>query len=175
MNPSRILLFLHGSRLCVPTFRKGNVVLSALRYVKDVDDFQDKIDRETPEKQLATKLMEAIAERKELLQLLSLFHGELARIGITPESKHHEPTLALIWRYRIAYLTKLARVHNIFWDSCQQEGLSERSHKLGFHPKHIGVLDPIHYKEHYEQLQLGQLGEVVFRDVEVIGKGLISK
>lgn len=175
MKSSGNLRFLQISRLYVPRYQKGNVVLSALRYVKEVDDFQDKIDRETPEKQLARKLIEQISTRRELLLLLSLFHGELARLGITPESTHHEPTLALLWRYRMAYLTKLARVHNIFWDSCQQEGVSERNHRLGFHPKHIGVLDPVHYKEHYEQLQAGRLGEVDFRDVEVIGKRFIGK
>lgn len=158
----------------VPKFDKsGNFILSALKYVKDVDTFQEKISNETPEQQLARKLITRLEKKKELLLLLSLFHTELARIGITPKTSHKMGNLGLKWKYRVAYLTKLARVHNTFWEQCQQEGVSERSHKLGFLPENIGVLDPVYYKEHYEELQQGKLGDVDFRDVEVLGKRFI--
>ncbi|GBL49236.1 hypothetical protein CJI97_005380 [Candidozyma auris] len=162
----------------VPQFnKKGNLVLSALKYVKEVDQFQEKIDKETPEQQLARKLIDNIKSRKELLSLLSLFHEELAQIGITPHTSHQEqkPSVGLKWKYRIAYMMKLARIHNTFWDSCQQEGISQRNHRLGFSPQTIGVLDPVHYKEHYDELQQGKLGDVDFRDVEVLGKRFIIK
>ncbi|KAF3986545.1 hypothetical protein FT663_00376 [Candidozyma haemuli var. vulneris] len=174
----RGVAFLRSVRLQsdLPRFnKKGNIVLSALKYVKDVDSFQEKIAKETPEQQLANKLIKGIENRKELLMLLSMFHGELAQIGITPSSAHHDPNSGLKWKYRMAYLTRLARMHNTFWDSCQQEGISERNHWLGFSPEKIGVLDPVLYKEHYEELQSGKFRDVDFRDVEVLGKRFIAK
>lgn len=152
-----------------PQFKKsGNILFNALNYVKEVDEFQEKIGL-TPEKELATKLVSRVHSHKELLYLLLMFHHDLAKIGISQSSGHLQPLTAVTWRYR-ASLWKLARVHNVFWDQARLVGISERNHKIGWLPDRIGVLDPLNFeREHYRQLQEGKFGETDFRDVEMLG------
>lgn len=149
--------------------RSGNTLLSALKYVNEVDKFQDSMDKTSPDHAVAAQLVERIQEKPELLSILSLFHYELARLGITQDSSRTF-TAAQVWRYRAAYVFKLAKIHNIFWELCRQVYVAERHHSLGFSPGKIGLLDPAYFdKSVYTQLQEGRLGDVDFRGVEMLG------
>lgn len=148
--------------------KSGFIVINALNYVKKVDDQQEKIVSSTTDEVRASTLVERITDKPELLSLLLLFHHELAGLGITPMSPREFSTLQ-IWRYRSAYLWKLARIHNVFWDQCRLLDVAERSHRLGFLPSAIGVLDPANFASTYGELQSGVFQGTDFRLVAIMG------
>lgn len=149
--------------------RSGNLLWNALTYVQEVDQYQDKIVKESPEKDLATQLVSRIEGNAELLSLLLLFHHELDKLGITP-TLQRTFSGGQVWRYRAAYATRLAKIHNIFWDQCRLLEVAKRNHLLGFRPDRIGVLDPAHFDvDDYTQLQAGIFRGTDFRGVEIMG------
>lgn len=153
-----------------PQFKKsGNLLVNALNYVKDVDAFQEKIASETPEQLLATRLVDSIAQLPELLSLLLLFHHELAQLGVTPDKPRDVSGIANL-KFKAACLWKLNRIHDVFWEQCRLANISERSHKLKFLADDVGVLDPKHYREHYQELQSGTFRGTDFRYVEILGR-----
>lgn len=156
-------------KFSTPQIKKsGFAVVNALKYVKEVDDHQEKIINSSTDEERATTLVERISDKPELLSLLLLFHHELAGLGITPSSPREFSTMQ-IWRYRSAYAWKLARIHNVFWDQCRLLDVAERSHRLGLLPSAIGVLDPAHFQSSYGELQSGVFRGTDFRQVEIIG------
>lgn len=152
-----------------PQFKKsGNIVINALNYVKEVDEFQEKIAKETPEAALAAKLISRIDQNPELLSLLLLFHYELAKFDITPDSKRQLGQLGTL-RFKMAMLWKLSRIHNVFWEQCRLADVAERSHRMAFLVQDVGVLDPKYYREFYQELQSGVFRGQDFRHVEILG------
>lgn len=150
------------------TKKSGYTVINALNYVKEVDQQQEKIATSATDEERANTLVERITDKPELLSLLLLFHHELAALGITPASPRVF-SAAQVWRYRSAYVWKLARIHNVFWDQCRLLDVAERSHRLGFLPSEIGVLDPAHFSSHYAELQSGVFRSTDFRQVAFLG------
>ncbi|QBM87024.1 hypothetical protein METSCH_B02180 [Metschnikowia aff. pulcherrima] len=152
-----------------PVYRKsGNVLINALNYVKDVEEYQQEISENTSDRALASQLMDKISSQPELLLLLLRFHKELSKIGITATSTR-DFTAAQVWKYRALYAIKLAKIHNVFWTQCQYLDISERDHKLGFLPNSIGILDPVNFETTvYEQLQLGVYKDIKFGDIETL-------
>ncbi|SGZ56214.1 CIC11C00000001154 [Sungouiella intermedia] len=152
-----------------PQFKKsGNIVVNALNYVREVDDFQDKIAKETPEATMAAKLIGSIDKNPELLSLLLLFHYELSKFDITPHSSRNMGQLATL-RFKMAMIWKLSRIHNVFWEQCRLEDVAERNHRLAFLVQDVGILDPKYYEEHYQELQSGVFRGTDFRHVEILG------
>lgn len=153
-----------------PQFKKsGNILASALRYVKDVDAYQDNIEKTTPELELANKLISSIADKPEILLILLLFHSELAKMGITPQSNRDLKGVQS-WKFQWACMWKLHRIHTVFWEQCQLENISERNHPLKRLPQDVGVLDPKYYLLCYQELQSGVFQGTDFRHVEIVGK-----
>lgn len=162
---------LYGDRrlYSTPKFKKsGNIVVNALNYVKEVDEFQEKIAKETPEAALAAKLISRIDKNPELLSLLLLFHYELAKLDITPDSTRQLGQLATL-RFKMAMMWKLSRIHNVFWEQCRLADVAERSHRMAFLVQDVGVLDPKHYRDIYDELQSGVFRGQDFRHVEILG------
>lgn len=155
-----------------PVYKKsGNILVNALNYVRDVEQYQEELSKSASEKLLAEQLLDRIEDQPELLYLLLIFHRELSKIGITPTSSR-EFSKGEVWKYRLVYVLKLAKIHNIFWTQCQYFDISEQPHKLGFLPSEIGVLDPKNFDlEAYHQLQQGSYKENSFKDIEVLGVG----
>lgn len=154
----------------IPQFKKsGNLLVNALNYVKDVDAYQEKIGLETPELQMALELMEKIEKEPELLSLLSLFHYELGKLGITPASPRNFSGFSTL-KFKSACLWKLHRIHDVFWEQCRFSNISQRSHSLKFQSQDVGVLDPKYYAEHYNELQSGTFRGTDFRYVEIMGR-----
>lgn len=152
-----------------PVFpKKGNLLLNALNYVKEVDNYQKQLSQSGTSQDRATELITRIKDKKQLLYLLSIFHYELSKIGITNQDLD-EFRNSILWRYRLNWLFKYNKIHNIFWESCQLENVSENNHSLGFNPISIGILDPRNFStDTYKQLQSGKLGSVDFSDVQGI-------
>ncbi|GEQ69102.1 hypothetical protein JCM33374_g2773 [Metschnikowia sp. JCM 33374] len=168
-HPSRLI---RRYSIKPPIYKKsGNMLASALKYVKDVEEYQEELSMSSSESNLADELLSRISDQPELLFLLSLFHSELSKIGITATSSR-QFTTAQVWKYRALYVMKLANIHNIFWTQCQYQNISEREHSLGFSPDKIGILDPVHFgKDAYEQIQQGVYNGTSFKDIEVLGIG----
>lgn len=167
MSPSAILRNVRF--YSTPQMKKsGYTVINALNYVKEVDDQQEKIASSATDEVRATTLVERISDKPELLSLLLLFHYELSGLGITPSSSREFSTMQ-IWRYRSAYFWKLARIHNVFWDQCRLLDVAERSHRLGFLPSAIGVLDPANFSSNYGEIQSGVFKGTDFRKVAIMG------
>lgn len=153
----------------LPKFpERGNILFKALRYVQDVDNFQKELQK-TPQHKMADELVAKIKDNRELLFLLALFHRELARVGITPDSSHASPSSLLVWAYRFAYVIRLRRLHDLFWDQCHFLEVAEQQHSLGFLPHTIGVLDPKHFPDSYSQLQLGVYNGVDYSRISALG------
>lgn len=148
--------------------KSGFTIVNALKYVKEVDDYQEQLGKSASANVLATTLVDRIQDKPELLSLLLLFHHELAKLGITPTSARDFSTLQ-VWRYRSMYFWKLARIHNVFWDQCRLLDIAERAHRLGFLPTTIGVLDPINFTQYYSELQSGIYKGLDFRHIELMG------
>lgn len=147
------------------SFKRQNFLVRSLEYVKEVDEKQKQLQAAPPQAK-AVELVKRIATNKELLLVLSVFHHELAKIGITPDSPPEQRSN--VWQYRLKYLFKLARLHDVFWQLCLEQNISEQTHELGFLPSTIGLLDPAYFeRDVYEQIQRGVLGEVDFTDTEI--------
>lgn len=153
-----------------PHFKsEGNLLVNSINYVKDVDKFQQDLSKAASEEALAKQLMSRISHSPELLYLLLMFHHELALLGITPAS--NTISRYQVWKYRLAYVLKLARIHDVFWTQCHQQEISQRTHRLGFLPSTIGVLSPLNFEvAAYRQLQTGEFEGVNFKDVEILGR-----
>lgn len=131
----------------------------------DVDARYESLAQNSSHQEAATQLVDRIEKTPELLALLSFFHGDLRKLGITWNAN-----TSSVWGYRMAYVSRLYKIHNVFWDQCRLMNVAQRHHKLGFSPTTIGILDPSNFdKEVYEQLQLGQFRGIDFNDVEVMG------
>lgn len=153
-----------------PQYKKtGNFLVNALNYVKEVDDYQDKIAHQTPELAMAEQLVGRIADKPELLAIFLLFHHELAKYDVTPSLNRQFSGAASV-KFRLACLWKLNRIHSVFWEQCRLADVAERAHKLKFLPQDIGVLDPKYYGPHYEELQSGVFRGTDFRHVEILGR-----
>lgn len=148
--------------------KKGNFIVNSLRYVKDVDQYQEQLVKNVLTAEKSAYLMDQIKASRELLYLLAVFHHELAKLGITPESEpgsRHR----MLWRYRVQWLLRLNRIHGVFWETCQIQDISEQDHKLALDPANVGILDPYHFsREVYDELQTGSYGGVDFHDVDII-------
>ncbi|OBA19978.1 hypothetical protein METBIDRAFT_72850 [Metschnikowia bicuspidata var. bicuspidata NRRL YB-4993] len=155
-----------------PVYKKSaNILVNALNYVKDVEEYQEALTKNSVAANLTNELLLKISDQPELLFILLQFHSKLAEIGITASSSR-EFTTAQIWKYRIHYVMKLAQLHDIFWTQCRYLDISEREHKLGFLPTEIGVLDPTNFdKDAYEQLQRGVYNGLNFKHIKMAGLG----
>lgn len=147
----------------------SNILINALNYVKDVEDYQNELLKSSSDAVLAKELLLRICEQPELLFLLLRFHSQLAKIGITPSSSR-DFTMAQVWRYRFNYVTRLSQLHEIFWTQCRYLNISERQHNLGFLPNKIGILDPKNFElELYNDIQHGIYNGVSFRNMTMLG------
>lgn len=148
--------------------KKGNFFVNALNYVKDVDKYQEELVKNALTHDKTTYLMDQIKNSKELLYLVAVFHHELSKLGISCDSdpvNRHE----LVWKYRLLWMLKLNKIHNVFWEACQNQDISEQDHSLSLNPAKIGILDPHNFKkEDYDQLQTGEFNGIDFRDLEII-------
>lgn len=155
--------------------KKGNFLLNAFNYVRKVDERMEKLENETPQRKMISELMPHIDTCPELLAVLLLFHYELALLGITRTSPR-EFTPAEIRAYRWAYIFKLQKIHQVFWDQCGFIEIAQHAHTIGFLPSNIGALDPANFsKEQYEMLQRGLYNGVDFRNVMIIGSNWSSR
>lgn len=148
--------------------KKGNFLVNALKYVKDVDKYQEELVKNALTNDKTSYLMDQIKNSKELLYLLAVFHHELSKLGISSDS---DPVnrQALLWKYRLLWILKLNRIHNVFWEACQVQDISEQDHALSLNPAKIGILDPYNFKkEDYDQLQTGEFNGIDFRNLEII-------
>lgn len=131
----------------------------------EVDARYESLGRNSTHHEAATQLVDRIEKTPELLALLSFFHGELRKLGITWNAN-----TSSVWGYRMAYVSRLYTIHNVFWEQCRLMNVAQRHHQLGFSPTTIGILDPSNFdKEVYEQLQRGEFRGTDFHDVEVMG------
>lgn len=122
--------------------------------------------KEVTNKDKADELLRRIENHPELLYYLSWLHHEFAKIGIRHDTCLEERS-AMVWKYRLSFLTKYFKISNIFWEQCQYLNISVRMNKLGFHPSNIGILDPINFgKETYEQLQKGRYKNTNFQEID---------
>lgn len=155
--------------------KKGNFLSNAFNYVRTVDERMEKLETETPQRKMIEELMPLIEPCPELLAVLLLFHYELALLGITRTSSR-EFTPAQIRSYRWAYLFKLNKIHQVFWDQCGFIEIAQHAHKIGFLPSNIGALDPANFsKDQYEMLQRGVYNDVDFRNVYIVGSNWSSR
>lgn len=148
--------------------RTGNFLVNALKYVKDVDKYQEELVKNALTNDKTSYLMDQIKNSKELLYLLAVFHHELSKLGVSCDS---DPVnrQALLWKYRLLWILKLNRIHNVFWEACQVQDISEQDHALSLNPAKIGILDPYNFKkEDYDQLQTGEFNGIDFRNLEII-------
>lgn len=148
--------------------KKGNFIINALNYVNQVDHYQTNLVKNSSINEKSNELMKQIANKKESLYLLSLFHFELSKIGINNKTPPNERD-SISLKYKFWYLLKFAKIHNIFWETCRFQNISQHNHTLGFSPNNIGILDPWNFNdETYQQLQSGKLGDIVFKNIEIV-------
>lgn len=122
--------------------------------------------KEVTDKDKADELLRRIENHSELLYYLSWLHHEFAKIGIRYDTSLEERS-AIVWKYRLYFLTKYFKISNTFWEQCQYLNISVHKNTLGFHPSNIGILDPINFgKETYEQLQKGSYKNTNFREID---------
>ncbi|WPK24639.1 hypothetical protein PUMCH_001919 [Australozyma saopauloensis] len=154
---------------------KGNFLINAINYVKDVDDRMAKIETETPQKEMAAQLVSLIEKLPELLALLLLFHYELYKVGVS-HSVEREFLPSQIRSYRWAYLWKLSKIHDVFWELCNYLDIAQHPHPLGFLPTNIGILDPANFTtDQYNMLQRGEFNGLSFKDIMILGSPWSSR
>ncbi|CAN3366676.1 hypothetical protein DICA2_F04148 [Diutina catenulata] len=143
-------------------FGSNNVLVKSIEYVHKVDREQNQLEK-TPTEQKVTKLIEVITPQPEMLYLLSLFHYECARMGITrsvDDRRKH-------WGYMWQHMFRLRPIHDAFWENARLLDLANHKHKLGYGPQDLGLLDPKNFSEDdYSQLQHGVFHGTDFRQVE---------
>lgn len=157
----------HDDSLSKP--KKSGSVAGFFQFMNTVDAQMAKLENESPERTVAQELMSQIETTPELLALLSLFHYELALLGITPNSARVFTRTQIRW-YKWVYLYKLSKIHDIFWDQCAFLEIALHPHKLGFLPENVGVLDPLNFTpEQYLMLQTGVYNGIDFKDIYIVG------
>lgn len=144
-------------------FLANNVVFRSLNFVKQVDDAHVKLTQAKTSDKVAM-LLDQIGSNKELLYLLSLFHFECGKLGISGENAlARTPSLKYYW-YR---MFKLAPINNSFWELCHLLNISNHNHRLSRNIADLGLLDPKNFSSSvYKQLQSGRYNDVDFSSVQ---------
>lgn len=156
-----------GSALGTAHATRSFWLVNSIAAANSIDASQLNLEN-TPQYEVARKLIQEIEKLPENLYLLLFFHHKLAALGITATSPR-DFTPAQVWRYRAAHVLSLARIHNVFWENCRFVDISNQSHGLGFSPLDIGALDPANFKDEYADLQAGTYKGLDFRDVQLAG------
>lgn len=141
--------------------------MNSLNYVKEVDQYQKHLE-DIPSTEKSKILMKQIEDHPELLYILAVFHYELSRIGIN-QANDPAGRAKVIWKYRLNYMLKYLKIHNIFWEQCQYLNIAQQSHSLNFNLADLGILDPSNFDEDtYNQLQSGKYNDTSFKDMKII-------
>ncbi|CAH2350902.1 hypothetical protein CLIB1423_02S07734 [[Candida] railenensis] len=147
---------------------KSGKLVDSLKYANDIEKTRKQI-KAIPNSKKAPILLSKIQPYPELLFFLARFHKDLKKIGITRETTHNEK-LGKVWKYRIQYILSLQRLHTNFFEHCRLLELTQQTHKLGFSPTNIGILDPCNFtQESIEKLESGEFDGVKFNHVVMHG------
>ncbi|EGV66561.1 hypothetical protein CANTEDRAFT_101041 [Yamadazyma tenuis ATCC 10573] len=92
------------------------------------------------------KLIELTKDKAEINELIVKFLKNLDAIGINQKSPRDSTYLRLNYWARMPQLLQL---HSVIWDLCRLNDVSQRTHRLNFNTKNIGLLDPKNFPSNY--------------------------
>ncbi|CCE78013.1 Piso0_000625 [Millerozyma farinosa CBS 7064] len=150
------------------SLKSNNRITTWLNYVHEVDQRQKELEQ-TPESQKIISLMNSIEDKPELVYILAAFLHDLKSIGID-QNNDPEVRTKLKWKFRVYYLLKLLKMHNVFWEQCRFLEMSQHRHILNFDPVDIGLLDPSNFpKDVFDELQSGKYKSINLKTIDPVG------